>query len=45
MTDPGLKQELAQQAFEPLLPVEIKLIVGSLATGVVLLALLLIFAL
>lgn len=45
MTDPALKQELGQQAAEPLLPVEKKLIGGSLILGIVLLAILLAFAL
>lgn len=39
MSDTNLRQELNQQQSEPLLPIEKKLIVGSLVTGIVLLAL------
>lgn len=39
MTD--LRNELKEQPAEPLLPIEKKLIVGSLVTGIVLLVLLL----
>lgn len=40
MSQQDLKQELAGQVHEPLLPVEKKLIAGSLITGVVLLVVL-----
>jgi len=38
MADTDLRKEIQEQQAEPLLPIEKKLIVGSLLTGVVLLA-------
>jgi hypothetical protein len=38
--DPNLKEEIRRMAAEPLLPVEKKLIAGSLILGVILLAIL-----
>jgi len=40
MSDADLRKELEAQPNEPLLPIEKKLIVGSLVTGLVLLAIL-----
>lgn len=40
---PNIDRELSQAAYEPLLPVEKKLIAWSLGTGLVLLVLLFIF--
>ena len=41
MTFPNIEEELAKEEYEPLLPIEKKLIAWSLGTGVVLLILLL----
>jgi hypothetical protein len=40
MSDRDLRREMQQAAYEPLLPIEKKLIVGSLTLGVVLLVVL-----
>jgi len=40
MSDQDLRREIQQAAKEPLLPVEKKLIAGSIALGIVLLAIL-----
>jgi hypothetical protein len=40
MSDTNLRKEIEHQPVEPLLPIEKKLIVGSLVTGLVLLAIL-----
>ena len=42
MSDTNLRKEIEHQPAEPLLPIEKKLIVGSLVTGLVLLAILVI---
>jgi hypothetical protein len=42
MSDTDLRKELNEQQNEPLLPIEKKLILGSLITGLVLLAVLVI---
>ena len=44
MEEPKLVEELKKMEYEPLLPIEKKLILGSLLLGVLLLALMLLFS-
>ena len=44
MEEPKLAEELKKMEYEPLLPIEKKLILGSLLLGVLLLALMLAFS-